>query len=230
MTHVVQLEAFEASIRSRMIRWFIDPGSPCSYPPGFHDQCCIESPTFQRRILIGSHESSEAWKLVDKWDVVLFPTTGTDWSILLTIILNQTPPCLVIFTPEVAVPLAFFQKLQKVGKPGGPTLVYFRKLTLETLTTSITFDATFFPPMTTDQSNSMECTNIILQKLVSSNTLRNFVLRDAVRDLQSAGATLAISSIEDSIPTLYWYYASSGKSKGKDLFSSIVQTMLLRDM
>ena len=109
MSHVVQLEAFEAPLRSRRIRWFLTPGAPITYPPGFQEQCFIESPPFQRRILLTTHASSEAWKLVDRWDCIMHPITPDDWRLTLTLSLHQPAPCLVIVTPECKVPSAFFQ-------------------------------------------------------------------------------------------------------------------------
>lgn len=75
----------------------------------------------------------------------------------------------------------------------------------------------------------MEATQAALQQLLSSDTLRNFILKDAIRDLKGAGATIAVSSIGEEQPTLYWYYAAEQASKKKDLFASIVQTLLSRE-
>ena len=226
MNSVVQLEAFEGSIRSKRLRWFLAPDSMIAYPPGFQEQCFIDSPPFQRRILLTSHTSSEAWKLVDKWDAVLLPTSSSDWSIVLAVVMNQPQPCIVFLTPEVSAPTAFFQKLQQAGAKA-PTLVWFQHLNKPV--TPITFDATFFPPFSLSNDTQLETTQLILKQIVSSDTLRNFVLKDAIRDLQGAGATLVVSIIEDSIPTLYWYYASLQRSEKKNLLASIVQTLLARE-
>jgi hypothetical protein len=58
MSNVVQLEAFEAPLRSRRIRWFLSPGTPITYPPGFQEQLFLETPPFQRRILLTTSASS----------------------------------------------------------------------------------------------------------------------------------------------------------------------------
>jgi hypothetical protein len=228
MSHVVQLEAFEAPLRNRRIRWFLAPGSPITYPPGFQEQCFIESPPFQRRILLTTHASSEAWKLVDRWDAMFVPATPQDWSLILTVALNQPPPCLIIATPEVRIPPAFFQRCQAAGAKA-PTIVCFQTLQLPAPPAPVTMDATFFPPSKHMDDTLMEATQAALQQLLSSDTMRNFVLKDAIRDLKSAGATIAVSIIGDEQPTLYWYYASEQSSKKKDLFASIVQTLLARD-
>jgi hypothetical protein len=228
MSHVVQLEAFEASIRAKRLRWFLLPDSVVSYPPGFQEQCFLDSPPFQRRILLTSHTSSEAWKLVDKWDGFLVPTTSSDWSIALALLLNQPQPCIVIVTPEVTMPNIFLQKLYQVSSKA-PTLVYFQLLVQPLPAVSISFDATFFPSFSLLQPTQIETMQLVLNKLLSSETLRNFVLKDAIRDLQSAGATLVVSNLETQIPTLYWYYASLQKLDRNHGLASILQTLLARD-
>jgi hypothetical protein len=189
----------------------------------------MESPAFQRKVLLSSPASSEAWKLVDRWDAILHPVSGADWSIAVAVVCNQPAPCFIVVTPEVKVPLAFFQKLQQAGQKT-PTLLYFQTLALPLLipSTQITFDATFFPSSSVMEESVLEATQAVLQQNIPSDTLRNFVLKDAIRDLRSAGATLVVSSIEEQFPTLYWYYASRSKIEDKPLLSSIVQTLLLR--
>jgi hypothetical protein len=226
MSTVVQLEAFEGSIRSKRLRWFLVSDSNPSYPPGFQEHCYIDSPPFQRRILLTSHSSSEAWKLVDQWDAILLPKLSSDWSIVLALLVNQPQPTILILTPEVSAPGIFFQKLQQAGQKA-PTLVWFQNLSKPS--TPITFDATFFPPFSITNDSQLELVQGILKQILASDTLRNFVLKDAIRDLQGAGATLVVSNIEDSIPTLYWYYASFHKSDKKNLLASIVQTLLARE-
>jgi hypothetical protein len=228
MSNVVQLEAFEAPIRAKQLRWFLVPDYPVSYPPGFQEQCFIESPPFQRKLLLTASSSSEAWKLVDQWDGILLPTASSDWSIILAVILNQPQPCIVVLTPEVKVPAAFFQKCRQMGAKA-PTLVWFQVLKVPIQQSPISFDATFFPSSTSLETTCLESTQLVLQQILPVETLRSFVLKDALRDLKSAGATLVVSGIEEQFPTLYWYYAAKNKIEEKPLLSSIVQTLLLRD-
>jgi hypothetical protein len=227
MNNVVQLEAFEAPLHGRRIRWFLSPGAPALYPPGFQEQTLTESPPFQRRILITTQSSSEAWKMTDRWDAVFLPTTGTDWSLVLTFLLNQPPPSLVICTPEVKVPPAVFQKCVQAGLKA-PTIVCLQILSLPLPQVPVSFDATFFPPAKVVEDSLMDAMQASLQSLVSSDRLGNFSVKDALKDLRGAGATLVVSSIEESEPSLYWYYASEQKTKGKDLLASVVQTLLAR--
>jgi hypothetical protein len=227
MSHVFQLEAFESSIRGRRVRWFIAPGSPSIYPPGFQEQIYTDTPPFVRKILITCHTSSEAWKLTERWDSILLPSTPTDWSLVLTLVINQPSPTLIVCSPEVRIPLPFFQKCNALGNKA-PTIICLQHLSLPLPPAAVTFDATFFPPTKAVDDTLMEAMQNALQNLISADKISNFVVKDALKDLRGAGATLVISAIEDPDPSLYWYYASETKSKGKDLLSSVVYTLLNR--
>jgi hypothetical protein len=228
MANVVQLEAFEAPLRGRRIRWFLSSSHGCTYPPGFQEQCFTESPPFARRVLITTPQSNEAWKMTDKWDAVLLPTLPTDWSLVLTVILNQPAPALVVCAPEVRIPPAVFQKAAQAGAKA-PTFICFQTLALPAPPAPITFDATFFPPAKAVEDSLIEAIETVLPSLLSSDQMRGFVVKDALKDLRGAGATIVVSSIEDTQSALYWYYASEYKSKGKDLLATVVQTLLSRE-
>lgn len=227
MSNVVQLEAFESSLKARRIRWFISPLLPTVYPPGFQEQLFTESPPFQRRILLTSTASSEAWKMTDKWDMILMPQTQLDWSLALTIVMNQPPPSLVVTTPETRIPPQVFQRCAQMG-PKAPTFICLQTLALPLPQAPVSFDATFFPPAKDVEDALMEAMQIALASVISVHKLGDFTVKDALKDLRGAGATLVASSIEESEPTLYWYYASEQKAKGKDLLTSVVQTLLHR--
>ena len=211
----LQLEAFESSIKNRRIRWFL---TDISYPPGFQEQVFNESPPFQRKILVTCHKSSEAWKLVDAWDAVFIPQTPLEWSLIIAYLQNILNPILFI-TPEVQTPTAFYQKVKS-------TSITFSDLSSASLTPLVVFDATFFPPAH-QLDNYIEQTNTILKSLISGEVLRTFVLKDAIRDLKSAGATLVISSIEESKASLYWYYVSESPIKHQ-LLDKVITTLLRR--
>lgn len=226
MANVVQLEAFESPLHRSRIRWFLLPDHQISYPPGFQEQCFTESPPFQRRILLTSPSSSEAWKLVDKWEFILMPTTPTDWGLVLTVLLNQPPPSLIISTPELIIPPAVFQKC--VGTKA-PTFICFQRLSVPPPQAQVTFDATFFPPSRGSDDALIEAINTVLPQLISSEQIRNFNVKDALKDLKGAGATIVVSSIQEKQACLYWYYATESKARGKDLLATIVQTLLIRE-
>ncbi len=228
MSNVVQLEAFEAPLRNKRIRWFLSPNQPTTYPPGFQEQLFLETPPFQRRILLTTSSSSEAWKLVDRWDAILLLHTSADWSLALTVCMNQPAPALIIMTPELKPPPAFFTKCQTLGAKA-PTLVHFQTLQLPIPSASITFDATFFPPSKSFDDTTLEATQAVLYQILSSTILRNFVLQDAIRDLKGAGASIVVTTIGEQEATLEWYYAVETKTKQKDMLTSVIQTLLLRE-
>ena len=227
MSNVVQLEAFESSLKARRIRWFIHPLLPTIYPPGFQEQIFTESPPFQRRILLMSTASSEAWKMTEKWDMILVPQTQLDWSLVLTLLMNQPQPTLVIATPETRIPVQIFQRCAQMGVKA-PTFICLQSLSLPLPPVSISFDATFFPPAKDVEDVLMEAMQAALKSVISDHKLGDFIVKDALKDLRGAGATLVVSSIEETEPTLYWYYASEQKTRGKDLLTSVIQTVLHR--
>jgi hypothetical protein len=210
------LEAFESSIKNRRVRWFLT--DLVYYPPGFQEQVYTEAPSFQRKILITSHKSSEAWKLVDSWDAVFLPQAPLEWSLILAYLQN-TPVSIVCITPEVQTPTAFYQKVHT-------TIVTFSSISSANISPLVTFDATFFPPAK-ELENYLDQTNGLLKSLVSQDFLRSFVLKDAIRDLKAAGATFVVSSIEESKASLYWYYVSENRVK-EQLLDRVIQTLVRR--
>jgi hypothetical protein len=138
--------------------------------------------------------------------------------------MNQPAPSLAVATPGTAIPQALFQKCAQQGAKA-PTIVVLQTLGQPL---PITFDAVFFPPAKSIDESLLEATQLALQKLLSSETLRNFSAKDALKDLRGAGATLVVSSIEEVEPSLYWYYASEPTTRGNDLLASVVQTLLTR--
>jgi hypothetical protein len=109
-----------------------------------------------------------------------------------------------------------------------PTIICFQTLMLPLQPPPVTFDATFFPPAKAVEDALMDAMQAALQNLISSDKLGSFNVKDALKDLRGAGATLVVSSIDDPESSLYWYYASEPKTKGKDLLASVVQTLLSR--
>jgi hypothetical protein len=232
MSNVVQLEAFESSIKGRRIRWFLPPGAPTVYPAGFIEQIFTETPQFQRRILLTNSLAQESWKLADRWDYILQPQTPMEWSLVLTLVLNLQAKTIIVCTPDLQVPPAFFTRCstQTTAKQTHPlpTICYFQTLASPLPPDIVRFDATFYPPAKAVDESLMEAMQLSLERLMSADKLGSFSVKDALKDLRGAGATLVVSSIEDPDPYLYWYYASEPKVRGKDLLASVVFTILNR--
>ena len=165
--------------------------------------------------------------MTDKWDMILVPQTQMDWSLTLTVLMNQPPPTLVISTPETRIPPQIFQKCAHMGAKA-PTFICLQTLSHPLPQAPISFDATFFPPAKDVEDTLMDAMQNALKSVISDHKLGDFTVKDALKDLRGAGATLVVSSIEETEPTLYWYYASEQRAKGKDLLTSVVQTLLHR--
>ena len=223
--NVVQLEAFESSLKGKNICWFMNPNQGVHYPPGLQEQIFTESPPFQRRILVTTQASSEAWKLVDRWDIIYCIQSPQDWSLLLTLILYQQAPehTLVVFSPSAKPPTTFFQKIPKAKHGLFVCLEYLQNTQFQ-----ITFDAVFFPGSQYIDDSSIDTMQNIIKQLLPPEVTRELTLRESIRDLRSAGAGLVISSIESvrRIYTLYWYYAS--ESKQDSLINQIITTLAKR--
>lgn len=233
--NVVHLEAFESNLRGKKIQWFIN-SSTCQYPPGFQEQLITDSPQFQTRILITSPTSSEAWKLVDNWNIIYSVKNNHDWSLLLTVIINQENlyNTLVVFSPEVIVPGGFFQKIQSSIKQGKTAtyllLTYLHSVNVQTLS-MMYIEALFFPGSHTLDEQSIDKLQLVLQVL-SPSVLKGLVLRDSLRELRSAGAGFVLSSLESSLrqSTLYWYYASESDKKQESGIQHILQALFKRSV
>ncbi len=224
---VVQVEAFETPLHGLQIRWYVGhsffPEAP-QFPPGFREQISTESPPFQRRILISAQSSSEAWKLLDRWDAVFLPQSSTDWSLILTWLQHQPRTTLVIVCPEVQIPPAFVEKSRQGPRP---TVIHFQRLAgPPPLTPPHTdVDAVFFPPLSED---SLDITQQCLQHYVP-DVLKTLVLKEVVRDLKGAGASLAVLlDRQDRRGFLEWYYVTKTVPKPNPLLG-IVQALLSRE-
>ncbi len=227
MAAVVQLEAFEATTKGRRIRWFLGQDAPITYPPGAQEQLFSEAPPFQRKVLLLSPTSSEAWKLVDRWDAVFVMQNGIEWSLVLSYLQNNVAPALMVIAPELHPPPAFFQKAAHLG-PKTPTLLCLAYLHTAEHTPLLGYDAVFFPPVR-DIEHAIDQTQAILSSLINGETLRAFHLKEAIRDLHSAGASLVASSIEESTPSMYWYYASEAQQpQQRRLLETVVHTLIKR--
>lgn len=218
--NVVHVDAFESSLIGHHVRWFLSASDDIQYPPGFQEQVTTESPPFQRKFLILDPKSSEAWKVVDRWDAIFIPQASTDWSLILTYLQHQ-PQSYVILVPEVLPPAAFFTKAKQVLSKA--TLIHLQTFQQESFKPlPIAYDDTFFPKI---QEQNLEFVQGILQQTLAKETLKNLVLKDVLRDLRSAGASLVVSRQGG----LYWYYMSEHK-KPNSVLGTILRTFLQREL
>jgi hypothetical protein len=134
--------------------------------------------------------------------------------------LQHQPQSYVVFTPEVLPPAAFFAKAKQVLPK--VTLIHVQTFQQESFKPlPIIYDDTFFPKI---QEQNLEFVQGVLQQTLAKETLKNLVLKDILRDLRSAGASLVTSR-----QGLYWYYMSEHK-KPNSVLGAIVRTFLQREI
>jgi len=227
---VVALEAFEHNLRGKRTVWLLPTNQEIEFPPGFTEQILSENPPFQRKILIVSLKSSESWRYIDLWDIILTIHTNQDWSLALTQILYQPNPCLVCTAPEVNVPPVVIQKITNTRHDIRPSLVQFKNLTFDA--SILTADAVVFPKVSTDTEVDIVY-NFIQHTSTEHAKQTKQVIKDILRDTRSAGAGLIISSIgeDHGRSSLYWYYATqTNKSHKVKNLSYIINTILSRQL
>ncbi len=222
---VVSLDAFEASLRGSITVWFLKDDTP-AHPAGYADQVYTESPPIRRKILLTAPNSSQAWSVVDSWDIIYKVGAMNEWGLALAILQNQSTPFVVCVTPELRPPAPFFQKL--VSKPNPlMTMILYSVLSggnfVENSYVSNTYVSSyFFPfisPVDTVQVEHMER---ILRALVGNTT---FSLKDTLKDIYSAQAGLTVSKVGYSAYHVFWYYAMTA-ARVKTPLVELIQAFL----
>jgi hypothetical protein len=201
-SQTITLEAFEAQLRGTTVLWYIPQKATPQYPQGFIDQIVTDDKPFAKKCLILSVNTPPGWRLIDDFDIVMRPTTPTDWSVLLTCLNNCSKPVLVILAPYAYAPSALLQRL-----PQGTTFVSLKHLE-EPNASPQTYQTVMLPQLSLDLIPNIS----FAQLLGSSNPSWN--VPTVLRDLHGAGASLVASSIGDRLAQkqFYWYYTSKNAS------------------
>lgn len=201
---VVSLDAFEASLRGTISTWFLKDDTP-THGAGFTDQVYTESPPNQRRILLTAPSTSQAWSVVDTWDVVYRVSSVQDWGLALAILQNQTVPYVACVAPELKPPAAFFQKLTAKPNPR-MTLILYSVLGDGAFTANPFVSTYFFPCVSAADTVQVEHMERALRTLVGNTS---FTLKDTLKDIYSAQAGLSVSKVGYSAYHVFWYYATA---------------------
>lgn len=222
---LVSLEAFEANLRGTVSIWYLKDGAP-AHAPGFAEQIYTESPPIQRKILLAGQHASQAWNVVDAWDIVYRPAGEHDWSIVLAILQNQRVPYLVCATPDVRIPAVFFQKLLQRTNPLMTFILYsvLGQASVSALATGpIKPHTYFFPSISPIDSLQIEQMESVIKNLLGNAP---FNIKEALRDIYSSQAGLVVSRLETAHNSVYWYYASAGQKKPASAFVEVVNAYL----
>ena len=208
---VVSLEAFEANLRGTVAVWYLKDGTP-AHAPGFAEQLYTETPPIQRKILLAGAQASQAWLVVDAWDIIYRPSSQQDWSVILAILQNQTAPFLVCSTPDLRIPSAFFQKLAQKPNPRMTFIVYAILGSKDAV--GVPAHTYFFPSISPVDTYQIEQMEIVVRSLISNTP---FNIKEALKDIYSAQAGLTVSRLESTHYSVYWYYATATKRSGSVL-------------
>jgi hypothetical protein len=191
----ISLEAFDSNLRGRISAWIIS-SEVCSLPNGFYDQLISGSSPFQTNILLLSKQDSKAWKLAYPWEMTFIPESSTDWSLLLSILQHLKGPHLIVTSPKLQVPPAFWQKCLTISKTP-PTCVCLKDVN-EPITILPHF--IFFPKLDliTD-TQFIKIPSLFSQTI--QNSVQNLDLRSIYRELRASGASLCLSLADPRLIT-----------------------------
>ncbi len=208
MASTVSLEAFEHSTRGRRIVWIL-PTNSLELPAGFHEFLTTEAPKVQRKVLLCSPQTNEAWRHLELWDSILSLQSSQDWSLALTHCLYQPQPSLIVIAPEVKVPLAFYQKIGQAKDR--PTVVQMHPLQTPFDRAHLAADIIIFPALTNPSDSEVDTLFAILQQTGTEQAKQSKqIFRDILRDTRAAGASVLVSTLGEQLgrASLYWYYAT----------------------
>jgi hypothetical protein len=223
--NTVSLEAFEHSLRGKRSVWIV---SSIGFPPGFSELIHSEMPHFQRKVLLCSPQTQDAWRLLDSWDSILCIQNNQDWSLALTHVLYQPNPSLICIAPELKTPTALFQKTQNKQ-----TIVQFVHLSTHPFDrTLLNADAVIFPYIKSPTDSEIDTLYAILQQTTTEHAKQTKqVFKDILRDTRAAQASVLISSLGEQLgkANLYWYYATlKDKTPKEESLSLLLNTLVSR--
>ena len=209
----ISLEAFDADLRGKLSQWIL-PSDICALPNGFQDQILSGINGFQTHILLTNKQDSKAWLLAYSWDLTFTPESGTDWSLLLSILGHLKKPILIVTTPKCHAPSAFWQKCSLMQP--SPTCAVLSEIT-ESGKRPVSQplpNTVFFPKLDSLSETQFLKAQTILHPIIQQ-TIQKLDLRSLYRELRGAGASLCLSSINsrtisDSFNSMWFYPEVNG--------------------
>ena len=192
----ISLEAFDENLRGRISQWIL-PSETCSLPNGFYDQLISGSAPFQTHILLLSKQDSKAWHLAFPWEMTFIPESQTDWSLFLSVLQHLKSPVLVVTSPKLHVPQAFWQKAIVSAK--APTFICLKDISSDTNLTVLPH-AIFLPRLDLITDTQFIKTTAGFPTAVQA-LLQTLDLRSIYRELRGSGASLCLSMIDQRLGT-----------------------------
>lgn len=207
----ISLEAFDANLRGRISQWILPSEEVCSLPNGFFDQLISGSAAFQTSILLLSKQDSKSWYLAYPWEMTFIPESSTDWSLILSILQHLKGPQLIVTSPKLQVPPAFWQKCLSFGQGKVPTCVSLKYIS-DPIGTLLPHSI-FFPKLDliTD-TQFIKIPSIFPQAIQQS--IKNLDLRSIYRELRGSGASLCLSLIDARVGVPYTHQVGTIQQNG----------------
>jgi len=194
----ISLEAFDENLRGRISQWILPSQEICSLPNGFYDQLISGSAPFQTHILLLSKQDSKAWHLAFPWEMTFIPESTNDWSLLLSILQHLKGPIMIVFSPKVIVPAAFWQKAMTNAR-SIPTCICLKDAASDASQTMLPH-AIFFPKLDLITDTQFIKINSTLPAAIQKS-IQNLDLRSIYRELRGSGASLCLSLIDSRLGT-----------------------------
>lgn len=188
----ISLEAFDANLRGRISQWILPSSDICTMPNGFHDQLISGAPAFQTSILLLCKQDSRAWLLAHTWDLTFSPESPTDWSLTLSILQHLKAPLLIVTSPKVQVPAAFWQKCL-ISYKIAPTCVCLKEISETPV--QIIPHSIFFPKLDLITDTQFLKIPSMFPTMVQKS-IQNLDLRSIYKELRGSGASLCLSLID----------------------------------
>lgn len=189
----VSLEAFDSNLRGRISQWILPSHDSCSLPNGFYDQLISGSAPFQTSIFLYSKQDPKSWLISYPWEMTFIPESPTDWSLILSILQHLKSPVLIVTSPKVQVPAAFWQKSVSLSK-SAPTCVCLKEIDTPMQNTFLPH-AIFFPKLDLITDTQFTKMPSMLPTAIQAS-IQNLDLRSIYRELRGSGASLCLSLTE----------------------------------
>jgi hypothetical protein len=205
----ISLEAFDANLRGRISQWILPSEETCSLPNGFFDQLISGSASFQTSILVLSKQDSKAWHLAYPWEMTFVPESTTDWSLLLSMLQHLKGPILIVMSPKIQVPQAFWQKCMAFPSGKAPTCVSL-KYSSDSNPGTLLAHSIFFPKL--DLITDTQFIKIPSSfPIAVQQSIKDLDLRSIYRELRGSGASLCLSLTESrfSVPSTIVSYGTN---------------------
>jgi hypothetical protein len=197
----ISLEAFDENLRGKISQWILPSEETCSLPNGFFDQLISGSTAFQTSILLLSKQDSKAWHLAYPWDMTFVPESTTDWSLLLSILQHLKGPHLIVASPKLQVPQAFWQKCMSFISGKVPTCVSLKHIS-DSNPGNLLAHSIFFPKLDLITDTQFIKIPSILP-IAIQQSIQTLDLRSIYRELRGSGASLCLSLTETRLGVPY---------------------------